>query len=109
MGFSALVSGSISLMGGAQSHDAVRAFLGEAVRTVAQPVPALDGGPPLELIPGCEADFLWDSQLTAPSSGLVRWAFSGRPDRWLGTEPGLHSVTLDYSPLETSPARPAMR
>ncbi len=59
---------------------------------------SLTDEPSVELVPGCEADFLWDSPLTAPSSGLVDVAFPATPDEWRGTSAVLHRSTLDLSP-----------
>ncbi|GAA4533591.1 hypothetical protein [Nonomuraea ferruginea] len=60
--------------------------------------PSLTAEPSMELVPGCEADFLWDSPVTAPSSGLAEVAFPATEERWLGTSPALHERTLDASP-----------
>jgi hypothetical protein len=51
--------------------------------------------PSVEVVPGIEADILWEEAATTPSSGLVRVAFPARRERWLGTEPRLHSSVLD--------------
>jgi hypothetical protein len=59
--------------------------------------PSLTADPPVELVPGCEADFLWNTP-AQPSSALVRVAFPASRDRWLGTEPALHAGILDVSP-----------
>lgn len=54
------------------------------------------GEPAVEVVPSIEADILWDRTETTPSSGLVRVAFPAQRDRWLGTEPRLHSSVLDF-------------
>jgi len=56
------------------------------------------GGTAIEVVPGIEADALWDEHSTAPTSGLVRVAFPAERERWLGTEPRLHSSVLDLAP-----------
>lgn len=74
-----------------------------SVRGFASPVadhPAVrfattSGEPSIELVPGLEADFLWDDPTTAPSSGLSYRVFPGPGDRWLGTHPQLHRETLN--------------
>ncbi|WP_432043829.1 hypothetical protein [Streptomyces cadmiisoli] len=54
--------------------------------------------PSIELVPGLEADFLWDSPEHTPSSGLSYRVFPGTRDRWLGTNPEQHDATLSCSP-----------
>ncbi|MGW3287359.1 hypothetical protein ACWDR3_22250 [Streptomyces sp. NPDC001002] len=56
------------------------------------------GEPSIELVPGLEADFLWDDPEQAPSSGLSFRVFPGTRERWLGTHPELHDSTLTLSP-----------
>ena len=54
--------------------------------------------PSIELVPGCEGDLLWDQPETAPSSALSYLVFPESRQSWLGTNPGLHTTTLDCSP-----------
>lgn len=58
--------------------------------------PSRTAEPSVEVVPGIEADILWDQVSTRPSSGLVRVAFPAYRNRWLGTEPRLHSGVLDF-------------
>jgi hypothetical protein len=59
--------------------------------------PSLTEEPSIELVPGCEAGFLWDDAASAPTSALAALVFPG-PDGWLGTNPALHASVLDHSP-----------
>jgi hypothetical protein len=54
--------------------------------------------PSIELVPGCDGDFLWDDRSTAPTSALATLVFPGPERRWLGTDPALHTTVLDQIP-----------
>lgn len=58
--------------------------------------PSRTAEPSVEIVPGIEADILWDQVSTRPSSGLVRVAFPAYRNRWIGTEPQLHGSVLDF-------------